>query len=231
MFDLKAICVACVMLAGLPAQASTIVNGMFDHGLTGYTEIEPNPSFDFATVATLFNDNNFLSLEARAFVGDTGPIVFQTVMIDALHPILTFDAALLSEEATGLDTDNPSRDALGVVATPQGGGDGTVLFLLDNAGTLGSANAAAADLSTVFGTTQSAFSVTADLSAFVGQTVDLSFSGSNFAPLATTTFFGVDNIALGGAEGPAPEVVPLPLPAMLLLTGCVALGAMRRRRG
>ncbi|MEM8979899.1 MAG: VPLPA-CTERM sorting domain-containing protein [Pseudomonadota bacterium] len=212
------------------AKASTILNGSFDDGLNGYSLEATGAAVaatSLATVATTSLGNNFLSLEARPATGGFGVSATQTITIDAMMPVLTFDAAMLSEDIILGGTPSNLQDALNVAILPQGAASATSLFLLNNSLTpLVSYTSVSTAPDTVFETSLAAFSVVADLSAYAGQTLDLSFSGFNFESVVTQSFFGVDNIAFSAAPAAA---VPLPFSAGLLVTGLFAFGALRRR--
>ena len=225
-------CLLFVGVAASPASAATITNGGFDDGLNGHTVeavAAAVPATELATVATAPSGNTYLSLEARPQTGGFGVSASQMLTIDASAPILSFDAALLSEEQVLAGLPANLDDTFSASITPDGGGSTTILFQFDNglapAGNFTSFTDAP---ESVFGPSLGAFSVIADLSAFSGQSVSLSFSGFNFETVLTQSFFGVDNIALSALDDSVSEV-PLPLSAGLLLTGLFAFGTLRRR--
>lgn len=227
----KVTCVAFLGLLVSPVSASTIMNGSFDDGLNGYSVDDFSaavPATDLATVATTSGGNNYLSLEARPLVGGFGVTASQTVMIDALAPILSFDAAVISEEEILNGVPSNRTDALSVSILLQGSVSPTTLFQLNSSlNPLGAFTSFTAAPDSIFESTLGAFSVVADLSAYAGETATLSFSGFNFESVITQSFFGVDNIEFS-AVTPI-SAVPVPFSAGLLLTGLFAFGAVRRR--
>ena len=222
------------VLSAQPAAASTITNGDFETGLTGYTTVLSGTtvtSTEFATTGTS-GANDFLSLEAQGLSGESSVFLTQQVTIGA-RSLLTFDAAVLSEAATGVNNPSAVPDLLQVSIGVSGSGF-TTIFQIDSAANttnfetdLSSRLDVIAGDRSIFGSAISAFSVTADLSEFSGQTLDLGFGALNFDAVETTTFFGVDNIAFQSSAPPATPI-PLPASAWLLLAGCCLLLPFRR---
>lgn len=228
------LCAVSLALSVHAASAATIVNGDFENGLTGFTIRDlgaANPA-DLATIGTN-GGNSFLKLEARPVTGGFGTGAEQEVTVDALHPVLSFDAAVLEENVLFNGNPSGSLDTLSVQA--ESALLDEIVFQINKTSTvdtfltdLAPPPDVSAAPGAVFGPALSAFSVSADLSAFSGQTVDLKFLAFNFEPNVTQTFFGVDNVRFKPAQPVAPAPIPLPASIWFLLASCCALRMSRR---
>ena len=226
---LAALClIAMPMFAGTSVSATTVINGDFSSGLSGYSVVRCafffcNPDTTGSAVISSNDGDNYLQLLAPSMIFGLGQIeVSQTVAVTADAPVLSFDAGFLESVFDPAAQTSDGIDDYFTLLIRDAGNNLYSLFTLDSSGAAIAALAPDPSALTINLLTSSIFGVNfeADLSAYAGQDVDLIFIVVS-KPDSLVSTFGIDNI----------EFSPVPLPAgiVFLLSAVVSLIGLRRK--